>query len=329
MNNLLEQKKLASIIKGIHKDLRDLSKEVGAEEAWKIHLENKTKLDLYAKTMKELSESHWKAKNTTALDDRIQWIINYSEFYFQPTELENFRRKDLDVMEKLKSEGCTLDNNDFEACSDTKNLNVLDVGSNGNFFKEHKRFQITPIDIAPSSTDCFYCDFLTVPLSQELSIKNNEIDQLQINFYDIVIFCLLLEYLPTSSLRIKCCEKAYQVLRTEGILIIITPDSSSQHRNAQQIKCWKWTLAMLGFRRIKVEKLKNLSCMVFRKSLSKDISVRWAEKYKEDYMEFKLAIPQDRNLKDEGSDEEIIEETNDNRYKYEPHVMNSEMPFDF
>ncbi|KAL7048909.1 hypothetical protein ACKWTF_003526 [Chironomus riparius] len=324
MDNLEEQKKLANIIKGIHQDLRKSSKQVGADEAWSNHLKNKEKLDLYAKTMKELSETHWKQKNTDDLNDRIKWIISYSEFYFQKTELESFRQKDFNVIEKLRQENQVDIHHYPQHIENLEKLNVLDVGSNGNFFKIHERFHLTPIDIAPSSSDCFYCDFYSVPITNDLIQENHRITSLPENHYDIVMFCLLLEYLPTSEMRIKCCENAYKVLKTEGILIIITPDSSSQHRNAAQIKNWKWTLAMLGFRRIKVEKLKNLTCMVFRKSLSKDISVRWAEKYKEPYMDFKLEIPQDRRVETE----ETQEESNSIQYTYEPEMMN-ELPDNF
>ncbi|XP_070497685.1 S-adenosylmethionine sensor upstream of mTORC1 [Chironomus tepperi] len=324
MDNLEEQKKLANIIKGIHQDLRKSSKEVGADEAWTKHLKNKEKLDLYAKTMKELSETHWKQKNTDNLNDRIKWIISYSEFYFQQNELESFRQKDLNVIEKLRQDN-QVDINDYKKSIEiNEKLKVLDVGSNGNFFKIHERFDLTPIDIAPSSDDCFYCDFYSVPISQELVQDNQRITNLPENHFDIVTFCLLLEYLPTSEMRIRCCENAYKVLKTEGILIIITPDSSSQHRNAAQIKNWRFTLAMLGFRRIKVEKLKNLTCMVFRKSLSKDISKKWAEKYKEPYMDFKLEIPQDRKIENE----ETQDESDSIQYTYEPEIMN-ELPVDF
>lgn len=329
MERLEEQKSLSHIIKGIHQDLRKRTKEVGADKAWKSHLADKDKLKLYAKVMRELSECHWKRKNSCE-DNRIQWVINYSEFYFQEAQLKNFRVKDLKVMDRLRTEEIKLDPiKNLEALRPVVNLKVLDVGSNGNFFKKHKRFDITAIDIAPSCDDCFFCDFTNVTIGEKIHIKSKAIQHLPRNFYDIVLFCLLLEYLPTSEMRITCCKKAYQVLKTEGILVIITPDSSSQHRNAKQIKNWKWTLAMMGFRRIKVEKLKNLTCMVFRKSLCSHISIRWAEQYKEDYMEYKLEIPQDRKLimDEENSNKETPQDIT--KFIYDTEVMNLEMPCDY
>jgi 25S rRNA (adenine2142-N1)-methyltransferase len=119
-----------------------------------------------------------------------------------------------------------------------------------------------------------------------------------------VLFCLLLEYLPSSLQRINCCEKAYKVLKTEGILVIITPDSSHEMKNSKLIKNWRWTLAKIGFQRVKVEKLRNLTCMAFRKSLTPTIPRNWAESHREPYMEYKIEIPQDKSMCEAESDSE-------------------------
>lgn len=70
-------------------------------------------------------------------------------------------------------------------------------------------------------------------------------------------------------------------------------------KNSKLIKNWRWTLAKIGFQRVKVEKLKNLTCMAFRKGLSIEIPQRWAENHKEAHMEFKLEIPQDKAVTEE------------------------------
>jgi hypothetical protein len=302
--NLEKQKELASIIKGIHHELRVDTEKHGSEVAWKCHLENKEKLDLYAKTMKSLSENHWKNKSTTN-GDRIEWIIKYTESYFQSEQMKDQRSKDLEIIDKIKSEGNVIETFEInDNCYDK--LKVIDVGSCANFFKKHERFDILPIDIAPSTSDVYYCDFTSATLSETLTIEDKSIKSLPKNHFHVAIFCLLLEYLPTSEMRVSCCERAYEVLAPEGILIIITPDSSHAGKNAQKIKMWKFVLAKLGFKRIALEKMKNLNCMVFRKSISKDISKRWATLNEHNFPNAKLEIPQDnRTEKHKASDDTL------------------------
>ena len=50
-----------------------------------------------------------------------------------------------------------------------------------------------------------------------------------------------------------------------GLLLIVTPDSHKQHRNAPMIKSWKKAIESLGFVRWHYIKLKHLHCMAFRK----------------------------------------------------------------
>ena len=46
--------------------------------------------------------------------------------------------------------------------------------------------------------------------------------------YDVVIFCLLLEYLPTPGMRYEAVRRAADLLADYGLLVIVTPDSSHQ-----------------------------------------------------------------------------------------------------
>lgn len=317
-----EHVKLASTIKRIHRDLRSLSHEIGPMEAWNQHLKSEDTLKVYAQSMRELAENYW-TKNATS-DDRISWAIKCCENYFKH-ELEKRRQKDLRILEHLKEEGIEMELHAqvkmmMSPSSDCK-LEALDVGSSGNFFENFKGFNILPIDISPAVASVFFCDFLSVPLEDELRLNESSVEALPTNHFHVVIFCLLLEYLPSSDQRIKCCEKAYQVLRTEGILVVVTPDSNHEMKNSKQIKNWRWTLAKIGFQRVKIEKLKNLTCMSFRKSLHVAIPRHWANSHKESYMEFKLEIPQDRGKKKASveSDEETCE--------FDVGLMN-ELPFE-
>lgn len=175
-------------------------------------------------------------------------------------------------------------------------VKLLDVGSCYNPFSVFEDFDVTAVDIAPAQESVRYCDFLEVPLNYTSStISSDSIESLPKSFFDAVVFSLLLEYLPSSDQRLKCCKKAYDVLKPEGILLIITPDSRHQGANAKLMKNWRYTLGLMGFSRIKIEKLEHVTCMVFRKSLFPEVSERWCKIHKEGYMEPVLSIPQDFN----------------------------------
>ena len=288
-----EHQKLATTIKNIHRELRISSASIGVEEAWRQHLKDEETLKTYASSMRELAENHW-TQNASS-DDRINWTINFCEKHFQPEVVERWKQKDLRTIQKMRSDGVDIDEPlEGSVMTFNEKLEVLDVGSSGNFFKHHVRFNMLPIDISPSHDSVFVCDFSSVQIGDKLLVEQRKVETLPRNHFQVVIFCLLLEYLPSSDMRIKCCEKAYEVLNLEGVLIIITPDSSHEMKNAKQIKNWRWTLAKLGFQRIKIEKLKNLTCMSFRKCLQPLITQRWADDHKELYMDFKIEISQDR-----------------------------------
>lgn len=170
---------------------------------------------------------------------------------------------------------------------------LLDVGSCYNPFSTFTDFRVTAIDIAPASNDVYKCDFLHVGLSEKFETTDNEIKALPVNTYHVVVFSLVLEYLPTAEQRLLFCENAYKLLITEGILVVITPDSKHANANTKFVKTWRYFLARLGFRRVKVEKLRHINCMVFRKCLRLEIAQRWAEIHN-NYKEYDFfAIPQD------------------------------------
>lgn len=85
-------------------------------------------------------------------------------------------------------------------------------------------------------------------------------------WYDIVVFSLLLSYLPATSQRLQCCINAHKVLSLHGILLVVTPDSSHQNRHAGMMKEWKLCIESLGFHRWRYVKDTHLHCMAFRKT---------------------------------------------------------------
>jgi hypothetical protein len=83
--------------------------------------------------------------------------------------------------------------------------------------------------------------------------------------FHVVVFSLLLEYFPAPYQRWISCQRAHELLMYNGILVIVTPDSSHQNRNASQMKSWKIAIESLGFKRWRYIKQEHIHCMVFRK----------------------------------------------------------------
>lgn len=305
-----EHLRLSNEIKSLHKILRVKTKKFGAKKAWRDHLEAKEKLKKYALAMKELAVNHWEVndRKSTAKQNgqsqqrsRISWSVNYCREYFSKCDLiTGIRQREIRILDELQ-----IDTTEMKSLASAEKwaierIKLLDVGSCYNPFAAFPDFDVTAIDIAPANEDVYECDFLNAEVVDDSQInakesKHRKIDKLPRNSFDAVVFSLLLEYLPTSEQRLKCCEKAYDLLRSEGVLIIITPDSKHVGANAKLMKTWRYALGLMGFGRVKYEKLEHISCMVFRKCFDGEVSRRWARMHKESYMDFKIEIPQDSN----------------------------------
>ncbi|KAL9915474.1 S-adenosylmethionine sensor upstream of TORC1 [Glossina fuscipes fuscipes] len=298
-----EHKNLANIVKSFHESLRHLCQQQGAQEAWKKHVKQRGRLKEYATAMHKLAQI-WEDKDNTSKEglearSRIKWTIEFCLAYFY-TELI--------YLEKRSREQRLLDSwtgFDCSQCRYMKNvpekIKVLDVGSCFNPFAKVPYFEVTAVDLCPATDDVLQTDFLNVQIKSmenpKVGLENNTVTYLPTIYYECVVFSLLLEYMPSSEQRINCCSKAYELLRPEGILIIITPDSDHVGRNAALMKNWRYTLNCLGFMRIRFEKLPHITCLVFRKAIDPRISERWSILHKESYMTFSLKIPQDSKSK--------------------------------
>ena len=90
-----------------------------------------------------------------------------------------------------------------------------------------------------------------------------------------------LEYLPAPKQRWRCVQKAAQLLQEDGLLCIVTPDSShmgrqqkkfheektllAHFRNSQQLKSWRQGLSLLGLSKVSYEKSIHFHGLVYRK----------------------------------------------------------------
>ncbi|XP_045463053.1 S-adenosylmethionine sensor upstream of mTORC1 isoform X2 [Harmonia axyridis] len=287
-----EQLKLSNLIKSVHSNLREKSKKIGVSEAWKEHCKNNNLLKEYSVAMKTLATNYWQSNFTKKCNaySRIVWIYYYSLNYFIGNEAEREilrqRQREVEIAEKIDV------SIDQDLPLPQLPLKLLDVGSCFNPFSIYEIFEVLAIDIAPASPSVEKLDFLE---------EEEESNDLPHSSFDIVVFSLFLEYIPCPDLRFKCCEKALTLLKPEGLLFIITPDSKHVGANAQLMKSWRFMLAEIGFSRIKYEKLPHIHCLAFRKSLHPKITERWAVLHKNCQVYKKMFIPQD--LLDHKADE--------------------------
>lgn len=286
-----EHKYLAQFLKNVHSTLRNNAAVVGAEKAWSDHCLNKNILSMYASYMEKLATTHWELNSSNELSSatsRIKWSADFCYDYFCKHGSDKYYEKEKNIGNGINIEVVTKE-------IFLKPYKLLDVGSCYNPFKVYDFLDVLAIDLCPANDSVKECDFLNVSIATDTIIDGKKVIQLQENYFDIITFCFLLEYIPSSELRILACNNAYKLLKVGGVLIINTPDSKHVGANSKLMKNWRYSLAMMGFSRIKYEKYPHMHCMAFRKSLHRDIAARWAILYKEPFMDGSIHIPQDFN----------------------------------
>jgi len=79
-----EQLKVSNEVKKVHHWLRKRTQEVGAEQAWKEHLERRDVLSNYAASMKKLACEYWTENNQGDRKNlcRIEWVRQIILAYF-------------------------------------------------------------------------------------------------------------------------------------------------------------------------------------------------------------------------------------------------------
>lgn len=186
-------------------------------------------------------------------------------------------------------------------------ITLLDVGSCHNSFEKFDNFfSVVGIDLYPAVESVLRCDFLQLQVTQKAdsSLPPHNISEFLTSpvtilpeaSFHVVVFSLLLEYLPSPHQRWTCCRKAHQLLMLDGLLLIVSPDSHHQQRNAPMMSSWKVAIEAMGFTRWRYVKQEHLHCMAFRKSKAHSVA---EEKYSD-----MLYIPQDSYAKsgEEGED---------------------------
>jgi hypothetical protein len=108
-----------------------------------------------------------------------------------------------------------------------------------------------------TSTDT---DTVNLAVGQSLS-------ELSADSQHVVIFCLLLSFMPSAQHRWRCCLNAWLLLKDDGLLLIISPMSIQwkPHRDSTALKQWKESIEAIGFVRWQQTRVERNHCMAFRK----------------------------------------------------------------
>jgi len=310
--------RLADSIKSVHATLREKIREGQSfEEVWSEHLKDESLLESYSSSMNTLATKHWtKLENEDADTSRILWTRAKIQDYFSGSGLTKQLQRDANRLKRQISyreeqNDNVVDmpvlqdpNNDYRNSKICEKIKVLDVGSCYNPFSKFSELEVTAIDIAPVYQNNVYkSDFLKLNVSEKSELKEGEVISLKCACYDVVIFCFLLEYLPQTKPRYDCCLKAYHLLKQNGVLIILTPDSCHQQRNNLIIKGWKEALLQMGFQQVYYEKKQHFHGLVVRK-LSEEqhkFALLEAGLHTETTVEnisTKFVIPQDSNTRE-------------------------------
>lgn len=272
LNSREEHLQLAQVIKQVHSNLRnEIKKHNGdnVEDVWKSHCRDNKKLERYASAMHRLATVHWETNNSFT---RIDWCYKIIDEYFFANGLLSLLDKERTQFLLYGKNSCHHhDEMRMEQIKLREKVTLLDVGSCYHPFKNYEKLQAIAIDLHPANQEVYRCDFLDVAVlptnseSWDPGPTSKKLISLPRNHFDVVVFSLLLEYLPTPGHRWQCCLKASDLLRTDGLLLIVTPDSKHQNRNASMIKSWRVALEHIGFSRTNYTKLAHLHCLVFRK----------------------------------------------------------------
>ncbi|XP_054488287.2 S-adenosylmethionine sensor upstream of mTORC1 [Agelaius phoeniceus] len=316
----LEQEKLSGVVKSVHRRLRKKYREVGDfDKIWREHCEDEETLCEYAVAMKNLADNHW--AKTCEGEGRIEWCCSVCREYFQNGGKRKALEKDekrallaskstpaLNVPQTPKIEdplpNFGLTNHEAvteEFLHSLGKIRLLDVGSCFNPFLKFEEFLTVGIDIVPAVESVYKCDFLNLQIQQPLQLAQdaidaflkqlkNPIDSLPGELFHVVVFSLLLSYFPSPYQRWICCKKAHELLVLNGLLLVITPDSSHQNRRAMMMKSWKIAIESLGFKRFKYSKFSHMHLMAFRKTSLQTTSDLVSRNYPG-----MLYIPQDFN----------------------------------
>ncbi|KAM7299318.1 S-adenosylmethionine sensor upstream of mTORC1 [Ixodes scapularis] len=257
-----EQQQLVSVIRGVHEKLRFDYQSTGDEErVWESHCRDAELRKRYADSMLRLATTIWPFR------DRIEWCHQTLRSYFYEGGLKR-------ALRSLPS----FDQNAESAMEHALRLlqlppggkvRLLDVGSCYDPFRCYEDIEAVAVDLTPAREGVLECDFLKLRVTDPSGgrwspyVLTNPLVELPAASFQAVVMCMVLEYLPSCLQRWTFCRKAAALLRPYGLLLVVTPDSKHQQRNAAMVASWKEALGNLGLPKLRYEKRQHLHCMAF------------------------------------------------------------------
>uniref|UniRef100_G3MRE7 S-adenosylmethionine sensor upstream of mTORC1 n=1 Tax=Amblyomma maculatum TaxID=34609 RepID=G3MRE7_AMBMU len=292
------QQELVAVIRGVHEKLRlDYQTNGDGDQVWRDHCEDVQARKRYAESMFQLATTVWPYK------DRIEWCHKTMREYFFEGGLEHVLRRHHRKTGVHCPDSALNEARRNLAVADGR-IHLLDVGSCYNPFSAYSDIHAVAIDLTPATEDVIECDFLKLEVvcgnGEDLAESEpRPLKSLPENSFHAVVFCLVLEYLPSCTQRWTFCKKAASLLRPNGLLFIITPDSKHQQRNATMIASWRKALEHIRLLRVRYEKRQHLHCMAFRKHIHQITSIEKEEAFKAvDYEESRAGSREARPFPD-------------------------------
>ena len=249
---------------------RERMEQEVVDTVWKEHIADSESLAAYAFAMGQLSRECWPVSGLGAGEDRISWCLDTMHEYFVGKDglasgeaaaaAKDRRREAYQAARRgeVIVESSPPTDVGGEVNGDVS-VQLLDVGSCSNLFvSAGKRSGLvvnaTGVDIAPAVDSVHRYDIVSGTGDVSFAASS----------FDVVVFCLLLSYMPTTQLRYAAVRRARSLLRNNGLFLLITPDSKHVGKGAARMKNWKKSVEGLRFRRWRYCKLKHMHCMAFR-----------------------------------------------------------------
>ncbi|CAN7941347.1 unnamed protein product [Ixodes hexagonus] len=268
-----EQRQLVSIIRGVHERLRFDYQSTGDEDrVWESHCRDTELRKRYADSMLRLATTIWPFK------DRIEWChrtlrqmsVLICTFLCRTYFYEGGLKRALRSLPSFDQNAESAMEHAFRLLQlpPGGKVRLLDVGSCYDPFSCYEDIEAVAVDLTPANEGVLECDFLKLkvtdhPGTQGSYVLTNPLAELPAGSFQVVVFCMVLEYLPCCLQRWTFCRKAAALLKPYGLLLVVTPDSKHQQRNAAMIRSWKEALSNLGLLKLRYEKRQHLHCMAF------------------------------------------------------------------
>jgi hypothetical protein len=244
------------------------------EAAWRAAITSAAELGpvlkAYASAAERVGRREWAQAST-------EWIMQQVRSYFRGRG-----QRAAALQDSWHGRGMTLL---ADGSGSQRRLKLLDVGSCHDplrAWSDELQMDVTAIDLhpAPSAPFVHQCDFLELEVSPAGSIpvtaseaRDGEVRPLRVlpcAAFDVVVFSLVLSYLPSAALRLRALTKARALLSCDGVLLVVDPKSIAPQGSAPGselpsiLQGWVRTLAPVGLELIRYNRVTQTHCLAFR-----------------------------------------------------------------